>query len=289
MNHLSKIELVECPRDAFQGVVEFIPTQVKKEYYQLLLQVGFDVIDIGSFVSPKAVPQMQDTFEVLQGLDLGRTSSKLLTIVANERGILEASKLETVSYLGYPLSISPTFQYNNTRQTIEESIQLVEKTMGLLSGDKKLVVYLSMGFGNPYNEPYSPEILDSFIDKMNTIGVQIISIADTIGKATPEFLHTILNGIESRYPKVTIGVHLHSRRVDAAEKMKVVLENGIKRMDSALTGMGGCPFAQDELVGNIPTEILLELLKEKSVHLSLNWDKYQDALQMAEWIKSRYH
>ncbi|MFN8415892.1 MAG: hydroxymethylglutaryl-CoA lyase [Cytophagaceae bacterium] len=289
MSKLRPIELVECPRDAFQGVVEFIPTSVKKEYYQLLLQVGFDVIDIGSFVSPKAVPQMQDTLEVLQGLDLSSTASKLLTIVANERGVHEAAKLDSVTYLGYPLSISPTFQYNNTRQTIEESILLVEKTMGVLSDSKQLVVYLSMGFGNPYNEPYSQEIVESYIELLRKIGVKIISIADTVGKATPEFLYTILNGIEARYPDVTIGVHLHSKRDEAKEKMKVVLESGIRRMDSALTGMGGCPFAQDDLVGNIPTEILVELLKEKSVHLSLNWGKYQEALQMAEWIKSRYH
>lgn len=289
MKNLSKIELVECPRDAFQGVVEFIPTVEKQKYYELLLQVGFDVIDIGSLVSPKAIPQMQDTKDVLDGLDMKSSSSKLLTIVANERGVREAMTLDKVTYLGYPLSISPTFQYNNTKQTIEESIQLVEKTLDILRDEKTLVVYLSMGLGNPYGEPYSQEILESFIVKMRDIGVKIISIADTVGKANTEFLHTILNGIDARYPDMTIGVHLHSKRVDAAEKMNAVLECGIKRIDSAFTGMGGCPFAQDDLVGNIPTEILVELLKEKSVHLNLNWEMYQEALQMAEWIKSRYH
>lgn len=280
---------VECPRDAFQGIHHPIPTPVKLHYYSCLVNVGFDIIDIGSFVSPKAVPQMSDTATLLDSLDLSSSSSKLLIIAANERGVLNALRYPQIQQIGYPLSLSPTFQKNNTHSTIEESVILIEKCLDHTKGAKELILYVSMAFGNPYGEAYSIDLLLQTIEKLKQIGIHTISLADTIGIATPESLANVLKQLPSNSLDITIGLHLHSTYTSSKEKFKMILDSGIKRIDTAFLGMGGCPFAQDTLVGNMPTEILFDILEEKSVPLSLNTKKYKEALSIVSDIKLKYH
>lgn len=271
------MKLIECPRDAMQGIKEFIPTEKKIEYINSLLKVGFDTLDFGSFVSPKAIPQMKDTAEVLEGLDLGHSSTKLLAIVANGRGADDASDFEEISYLGYPFSISEQFQMRNTNADIEESfdrVRDIQEVCGI--HNKKMVVYISMAFGNPYNEKWDPEIVAKWINKLKNEGIETFSLADTIGVSTPESIDYLYKKLVNDYPALEIGVHLHSNPANAIEKIEAAYNAGCKRIDSAIRGFGGCPMAKDDLVGNISTEDVLSVLKEKDKK-SINKELFEES------------
>jgi hydroxymethylglutaryl-CoA lyase len=281
----SDFQLIECPRDAMQGWSNFIPTDKKIEYINSLLQVGFHTIDFGSFVSPKAIPQMKDTADVLRGLDLSATKTKLLAIVANSRGADEAVRYDEISYLGFPFSISPTFQQRNTNSTIEESLQTVTAIQNLcVETGKGLVVYLSMGFGNPYGDPYNEEILLGWADAMVKNGIGIISLADTVGLATPLQITTALQNLIPKYDNVSIGVHLHANHSNWKEKLQAAINEGCTRIDGALKGIGGCPMAGDALVGNMNTEHIISYLEEEGNTLSLNKEALEKSLQLATQI-----
>lgn len=279
---MNPIQLVECPRDAMQGWKSFIPTDRKVEYLNALLQVGFHTLDFGSFVSPKAIPQMADTKEVLKGLDLQGTPTKLLAIVANTRGAEEAVAYEQIAYLGYPFSISPTFQQRNTNSTIEESLVRVDEIQNLcVAHNKTLVIYLSMGFGNPYGDEYNEEILIRWADEMIRRGIQIISLADTVGVATPGQITTALQTLVPQYPQATIGVHLHSTTQNWEEKHEAAFKAGCTRFDGALKGIGGCPMAKDELVGNMATELMIDYFRKQGVLPQLNEEALDKSLYLA--------
>lgn len=282
---MQEIKLIECPRDAMQGWKYFIPTEKKIEYINSLLQVGFDTIDFGSFVSPKVVPQMADTKEVVKQLRVESSKSKLLAIVANGRGAEDAMFFSEIYYLGFPFSISPTFQQRNTNSSIEESLARVEEIQNLcLKNNKQLVIYLSMGFGNPYGDEYNEEILLKWADEMVKREIKIISLADTVGLATPEQISFALNSLIPKYPETTIGVHLHSTPNNWKEKLSAAVEAGCKRFDGALKGIGGCPMAQNDLVGNMDTELTISYLEEKGLTSGLNKDALQKSLQLASEI-----
>jgi hydroxymethylglutaryl-CoA lyase len=279
------IQLIECPRDAMQGWKHFIPTETKIEYLNSLLQVGFDTIDFGSFVSPKAIPQMADTREVLQQLDLSNTVSKLLAIVANVRGAEDAMAYAQISYLGFPFSISPTFQQRNTNSTMEQSLKRVEEIQAMCTQhQKQLVIYLSMGFGNPYGDVYNQEILLHWAQQMVDRGIRIISLADTVGVATPEQISLALQTLIPQYPQVDFGVHLHAGPDNWKPKLKAAIDAGCTRIDGALKGIGGCPMAQDDLVGNMDTLNILSCLREKGMEIPLNEEALQKSLALANLI-----
>jgi hydroxymethylglutaryl-CoA lyase len=282
---MQEIKLVECPRDAMQGWKHFIPTEKKIEYINSLLQVGFDTIDFGSFVSPKAVPQMSDTRDVAKKLKVKSSKSKLLAIVANVRGAEDAMSFDEIHYLGFPFSISPTFQQRNTNSTIEESLGRVEEIQNLcLKNKKQLVIYLSMGFGNPYGDEYNEEILLKWADEMVKREIKIISLADTVGLATPAQISLALDSLVPKYPGTTIGVHLHSTPNNWKEKLNAAVDAGCRRFDGALKGIGGCPMAQDDLVGNMNTELIISYLEEKKLISGLNKDALQESLELASKI-----
>ena len=252
------IKLIECPRDAIQGISNFICTEEKVEYYQSLLKVGFDTLDCGSFVSPKVIPQMADTSKVISALDLSKTKTKLLTIIANERGALEAVKHDNISYLGYPFSVSENFQMRNTRKTISESIQLLKRICEIAkTHNKQVVVYLSMGFGNPYGDPWSTEIIENWTEQIIALGVNIISISDTEGTAQLDAISNLYSTLIPRYPHVEFGAHFHTNPILWYEKVNEAYLAGCKRFDGTIKGWGGCPMAQDALVGNMPMEKLI--------------------------------
>lgn len=275
----NKFKLVECPRDAMQGIHDFIPTKLKSEYLNLLLQVGFDTLDFGSFVSPKAIPQMVDTAEVLDDLDLSNTSTKLLAIVANFRGVEEAVKHKQIKYLGFPFSISETFQQRNTNSGLEQSLHTVEEMLSVCEkSNKKAVVYLSMGFGNPYGDEWNYEIVEKWADILVSKGVEILSLADTVGVSTPEKIENILPKLISRFSNTEIGIHLHSTPTERFEKIEAAYNSGVKRIDSALKGFGGCPMAADDLTGNIATEDVIGFLSSKGESLNFNMDKWNEAM-----------
>jgi len=279
------IQLVECPRDAMQGWKNFIPTDKKINYINNLLRVGFHTIDFGSFVSAKAIPQMADTKEVLAGLTLENSGTKLLAIIANVRGAEEAMPFEAIDFLGFPFSISPTFQIRNTNSTIEQSLQRVQEVQNLcLKNNKQLVVYLSMGFGNPYGDEYNEEILLRWADKMVKMDIKILSLADTVGKATPEQISFALQTLIPKYPDATIGVHLHSTESNWLEKLKAAVNAGCIRIDGAINGIGGCPMAQDELIGNMKTENIIKYLQEKNMIKNLNEEALAKSIKLAEEI-----
>ena len=272
------MQIVECPRDAMQGVEGFIPTQIKIEYLNRLLKVGFHTLDFGSFVSPKAIPQLRDTKEVLNGLHLNETKTKLLAIIANQRGAEEALVHSEISYLGYPLSISETFQQRNTNKSIANALEDVSFINELCTQKgKKLITYISMGFGNPYGDPYSVDYLEQFTDVLSTLGVQIISLSDTIGIAEPIQIKNIFSSLSKKYPTIDFGVHLHSNPANAAEKVRSALEVGCKRFDGAILGYGGCPMAEDELVGNINTRTIITEIDKHGLKLNLNMDAFDEA------------
>lgn len=279
------MKIIECPRDAMQGIEEFIPTDKKIRYINQLLKVGFDTIDFGSFVSTKAIPQMRDTAEVLAGLDLTHSTSKLLAIVANTRGAEEACTHQAISYLGFPLSISETFQQRNTNKSITEALETLMEIQHLCSvHNKEQVVYISMGFGNPYNDPYDVEVVGKFVDILHTLGVKIISLADTIGVSTPEQITYLFSTLSSQFPSVDLGAHLHSNPRSAREKIEAAFQAGCKRFDGALRGFGGCPMAKDELVGNLATETILNYLQEKLAVQGINEYELAKSIAMVDEI-----
>lgn len=279
------INLVECPRDAMQGWKDFIPTEKKIEYINALLKVGFHTIDFGSFVSPKAIPQMADTHEVLAGLDLSNTKSKLLAIVANARGADDATEYDEIDYIGFPFSISMTFQLRNTNSTIEESLIRVGEIQNLcLKHKKDLVIYLSMGFGNPYGDTYNEEILMLWADEMAKREIKIISLADTVGMATPEQINFALDTLIPKYPTIQFGVHLHSTADNWQQKIEAAYKAGCTRFDGALKGIGGCPMANDDLVGNINTEWMIDFFKTEDALPPVDLDALQNSLLIAEKI-----
>jgi len=268
-----------------QGWKTFIPTRKKIEYINSLLKVGFDTIDFGSFVSPKAIPQMADTREVIMNLELEISKTKLLAIVANVRGAEEAIEFDQITYLGFPFSVSETFQQRNTNSTIEESLKRVEAIQSLcLKSGKKLVVYISMGFGNPYNDSYSEEIVFEWVNKLAAKDIGIIYLADTVGLANAEQVYKITKFLLQSLPSTEIGVHLHSTTHNRKEKLEAAIKAGCKRFDGALKGIGGCPMANDELVGNMNMEWMVDYFEENSFSSGLNRDALNESLRIAEQI-----
>jgi hydroxymethylglutaryl-CoA lyase len=265
---MKKVKIIECPRDAMQGIKShFIATEKKALYINSLLKVGFDTIDFGSFVSPKAIPQMRDTAAVLGKLDLSQTESKLLAIIANIRGANDASQFEEIDYLGYPFSISENFQMRNTHKTIEESIKTLDEILNIsVKTNKEVVAYLSMGFGNPYGDPWNVDIVGNWTEKLSKMGVKILSLSDTIGSSTPDVIEYLFSNLIPKYPEIEFGAHLHTTPDKWHEKVDAAYKAGCLRFDGAIKGYGGCPMAKDELTGNMPTEKLVSYFTtEKAV------------------------
>lgn len=282
MNHSSMVQLVECPRDAMQGWKTFIPTEKKISYINALLQVGFHTIDFGSFVSPKAIPQMADTKEVLKGLNLTGSNSKLLAIIANQRGAEEAVVFDEISYLGFPFSVSETFQQRNTNSSMAESLERVEDIQNLcVKTGKEMVVYISMGFGNPYGDPYSEEWVFNWVNQLAAMDIGIISLADTVGLATADQVFSATAYLVKALPQTSIGVHLHSTAANWKEKTEAALKAGCQRFDGALKGIGGCPMANDELVGNMNSEWMIPYFESLAILPDLNKDALQKSLRLA--------
>jgi len=279
------IKIIECPRDAMQGWKNFIPTSKKIEYINSLLEIGFDTIDFGSFVSPRAIPQMADTKEVIKGIKAQGTSSKLLAIVANVRGAEEAAAYSEITYLGFPFSVSEIFQQRNTNSSIAESLTRVREIQNIcIKGGKQLVIYISMGFGNPYGDIYSEEIVFNWVNKMVELGIKTISLADTVGLAKPEQVYSMTKYLVKKLPHVEIGVHLHSRPDNWRAKLDAALNAGCRRFDGALKGFGGCPMANDDLVGNMRTEWMIDYFEEKNLSGDLNKVALAKSLQLAPEI-----
>ncbi|MBD2752713.1 hydroxymethylglutaryl-CoA lyase [Spirosoma validum] len=279
------MKLIECPRDAMQGLSHFVPTDLKIRYLNTLLQVGFDTLDFGSFVSPKAVPQMRDTADVLAGLHLFKTKTKLLAIVANVRGAEQAVSYSQIQYVGFPLSVSETFQQRNTNKSITQAFADVQEIQNLcIRTGKELVVYLSMGFGNPYGDPYSPELIGAFTSQLVEIGVKVIAPSDTVGSSTPEAIEALFGQLIPAFPQVEFGAHLHARPGEAPDKVRAAIRAGVKRIDGALRGFGGCPMAADELTGNLPTEEIIETLTNEGIAVSLNQEAFQKALTLSAGV-----
>jgi len=284
MNY-ERAKLIECPRDAIQGWKRFIPTERKIDYINSLLKVGFDTIDFGSFVSPKAIPQMADTKDVISKLQIANYKTKLLAIIANTRGAEEAKAYDQINYLGFPFSVSETFQQRNTNSSIEQSLGRVEEIQNLcVKSGKQLVVYISMGFGNPYGDPYDEEIVFEWVNRLVGMDIGIISLADTVGLATAEQVFDMTSYLIESLPGIETGVHLHSTSVNWQEKLDAAVKAGCNRFDGALKGIGGCPMADDELVGNMNTELMIPYLEEKGLPLELDQDALQESLRIAEEI-----
>jgi len=284
---MEAIKLIECPRDAMQGWKVFIPTDKKIEYINSLLKVGFDTIDFGSFVSPKAIPQMADTGEVVRGLKLGVSSSKLLAIIANYRGAEAACSFDEITYLGFPFSVSETFQQRNTNSSIGESLGRVEAIQNLcIKTGKQLVVYISMGFGNPYGDAYDEEIVFEWVNRLVAMDIGIISLADTVGVASPQQVYDITSYLVESLPGTEIGVHLHSTPENRKDKLEAAVKAGCKRFDGALRGIGGCPMADDELVGNMNTERMIDYFEEREMLSGLDKEALAESLRIAGEIFS---
>jgi len=287
---MDKIKLIECPRDAMQGIKTFIPTDKKIQYIQSILRCGFDTIDFGSFVSPKAIPQMVDTAEVLAGLDLSATQSKLLAIIANTRGAQDAAEHSEIKYLGYPFSISENFQMRNTHKTIAESVETLKEILEIAQKkDKEVVAYLSMGFGNPYGDPWNVEIVGEWTEKLSSMGVKILSLSDTIGSSTPEVIHHIFSNLIPKYPEIEFGAHLHTTPSTWHEKVDAAYKGGCNRFDGAIQGFGGCPMAKDELTGNMPTEKMVSYFTAKKADTNIKMTSFESAYNEASKIFSTYH
>ena len=276
------IQVVECPRDAMQGIPEFISTEKKAEYINMLLKVGFHTVDFGSFVSPKAIPQMRDTADVLSRLDVDQTDSKLLAIVANKRGALEACSFDQITYLGYPFSVSETFQQRNTNRSIESSLVLVEELQEIcLRRNKTLVVYLSMAFGNPYGEAWDVDMIAKWTHFLTQMGVKVIALSDTIGISSKGTITALFSQLIPEFTEVTFGAHLHTTAQNWKENVLAAYQAGCTRFDSAIKGYGGCPMAKDELTGNMPTEKLLSFFNEQKEDAGLNAMAFESAYNKA--------
>jgi len=276
------MKIIECPRDAMQGIREFIPTDVKAAYINQLLKVGFDTIDFGSFVSPKAIPQLKDTAQVLAQLDLENTNSKLLSIIANTRGATDACKFQEINYLGFPLSVSEQFQQRNTNKSIDESLKSVEEIQNLaIKNNKELVVYLSMAFGNPYAENYHPDIVAELTEKLHQLEIGIVALSDTIGVSNPTNIAPLFSTLIQEYPTIEFGAHFHTNTDKWEEKVESAYQNGCRRFDAALKGYGGCPMAKDDLVGNMPTEKLITYFTED---LGLNPLEMEKSLALSSTV-----
>ena len=286
---MSKIKIIECPRDAMQGIKDFIPTESKVRYIQSLLNVGFNTIDFGSFVSPKAIPQMADTAEVLSKLDLSNTKSKLLAIIANTRGAEDASTHDAIDYLGFPFSISENFQMRNTHKTIEQSVVTLNEILNIADKtNKEVVVYISMGFGNPYGDPWNLEIVGDWTERLSKMGIKILSLSDTIGSSNSENINYLFSHLIPKYPSIEFGAHLHTTPTTWFEKVDAAYMAGCRRFDGAIQGFGGCPMAKDELTGNMPTEKLLKYFKSVQ-NLNLNLYNFDKAFDEASKIFNNYH
>ena len=287
---MKPIKIIECPRDAMQGIKTFIPTEKKVQYIQALLRVGFDTIDFGSFVSAKAIPQMQDTAEVLAKLDLSQTKSKLLAIIANTQGALNASVHKEIQYLGFPFSISENFQMRNTHKTITESLFTLQEILEIGNkSNKEVVTYISMGFGNPYGDPYNVEIVGEWTEKLASMGVKILSLSDTIGSSTPEIIDYLFSNLIPKYPNIEFGAHLHTTPDTWFEKVDAAYKAGCTRFDGAIKGYGGCPMAKDDLTGNMPTEKLLSYFTAQKAETNCHAISFESAYNEALKIFNFYH
>ncbi len=283
------VKIIECPRDAMQGIKSFIPTSLKVQYIQSLLRVGFDTIDFGSFVSPKAIPQMVDTAEVLSLLDLSKTSSKLLAIIANSRGALAAASYKEIDFLGFPFSISENFQMRNTHKTINQSINTLKEILSIAeTHNKRVVVYLSMAFGNPYGDPWNVDIVGEWTDRLNSMGVDIISLSDTVGSSTPQNISYLFKNLISDYRHIEFGAHLHTNPLHWHSKVEAAYKAGCLRFDGAIQGFGGCPMANDQLTGNMPTEKLLSYFTTQKAFTNLNALSFESAYNEANKIFSNF-
>ncbi|WP_417887406.1 hydroxymethylglutaryl-CoA lyase [Zunongwangia sp.] len=286
---MREIKLIECPRDAMQGIKTYIPTAKKARYIQSLLNCGFDTIDFGSFVSPKAIPQMRDTAEVLSLLDLTRTKSNLLAIVANIRGAETAVEFEEIKYLGYPFSISENFQMRNTHKTISDSIQILDEILNIaVRHNKEVVTYLSMGFGNPYGDPWSVEIVSKWVEKLSGMGVRILSLSDTVGNSTSETISYLYSNLIPAFPAIEFGAHLHTDPTSWYEKIDAAYKSGCSRFDGAIQGFGGCPMAKDELTGNMPTEKMFSYFNAAKVSTNIRMGSFEASYNKALELFKEY-
>ncbi|TDD77554.1 hydroxymethylglutaryl-CoA lyase [Flavobacterium caseinilyticum] len=287
---MEPIKIIECPRDAMQGIKPFIPTERKVAYIQALLRVGFDSIDFGSFVSPKAIPQMQDTAEVLARLDLSQTRSKLLAIIANTQGATLAAVHPEIQYLGFPFSISENFQMRNTHKTIAESLITLQEILEIADqSNKEVVAYLSMGFGNPYGDPWSVEIVGEWTEKLALMGVKILSLSDTVGSSTPDVISYLFSNLIPKYPEIEFGAHLHTTPDKWFEKIDAAYKAGCRRYDGAIQGFGGCPMATDDLTGNMPTEKLLSYFTAQKENTNISPVSFESAYNEASKLFAAYH
>jgi hydroxymethylglutaryl-CoA lyase len=287
---MDPIKIIECPRDAMQGIKSFIPSARKVAYIQSLLRVGFDTIDFGSFVSAKAIPQMQDTAEVLAQLDLSQTNSKLLAIIANTQGAIAASAHKEIQYLGFPFSISENFQMRNTHKTIDESLVTLNEILEIADKtNKEVVAYLSMGFGNPYGDPWNVDIVGNWTENLANRGVKILSLSDTIGSSTPEVIHYLFSNLISKYPKIEFGAHLHTTPEKWFEKVDAAYNAGCRRFDGAIQGFGGCPMAKDTLTGNMPTEKLLSYFTSNKEQTNTSPMSFESAYNEATKLFGEFH
>jgi hydroxymethylglutaryl-CoA lyase len=287
---MNKIKIIECPRDAMQGIKPFIPTERKVDYIQSLLRVGFDTIDFGSFVSPKAIPQMQDTAAVLAQLDLSQTNSKLLAIIANTQGAVSASQHKEIQYLGFPFSISENFQMRNTHKTIAESIVTLQEILEIAyKHQKEVVTYISMGFGNPYGDPWNVDIVGEWTEKLAGMGVKIVSLSDTIGSSTPEVIDYLFSNLIPKYPTIEFGAHLHTTPDKWFEKIDAAYQAGCRRYDGAIQGFGGCPMAKDDLTGNMPTEKMLSFFTQQKADTNTSPMSFESAYNVASRLFGEFH
>ncbi|AWG21721.1 hydroxymethylglutaryl-CoA lyase [Flavobacterium faecale] len=286
---MKEVKIIECPRDAMQGIKTFIPTEQKAAYIQSLLRVGFDTIDFGSFVSPRAIPQMQDTSALLDQLDLSATTSKLLAIIANTKGAEIAATHSQIDYLGFPFSISENFQMRNTHKTIAESLITLEEILNIADqSNKQVVAYLSMGFGNPYGDPWNMEIVAQWTERMSNMGVKILSLSDTVGSSTPDVIHYLYSHLVPKYPQIEFGAHFHTTYDKWFEKIDAATKGGCTRFDGAIQGFGGCPMAKDELTGNMPTEKLLSYFTSNKINTNLNPLSFESAYNEASKLFNNY-
>ena len=287
---MKPIKIIECPRDAMQGIKPFIPTERKVAYIQSLLRVGFDSIDFGSFVSPKAIPQMQDTAEVLAQIDLSQTRSKLLAIIANTQGALSAAKYNEIQYLGFPFSISENFQMRNTHKTIAESLVTLQEILEIADkSNKEVVAYLSMGFGNPYGDPWNVEIVGEWTQKLSDMGVKILSLSDTVGSSTPDVISYLFSNLIPKYPAIEFGAHLHTTPDKWFEKIDAAYKSGCRRFDGAIQGFGGCPMATDNLTGNMPTEKLLSYFTTQKENTNTSPMSFESSYNEATKLFGEFH